>query len=177
MAELIIPATDLSEQISMAGTEASGTSNMKFAMNGALTIGTLDGANIEIRDEVGAENFYLFGLSSQEILDKINFGDNNKVFGKDNSIINHVVDSLVSGVFSTDLALFAPLHTMLTTYDNYCHLLDFESYRHAQQQAMSDYRDPVNWHKKALLNINRMGTFSSDRTIQGYARQVWGIDC
>lgn len=177
LAESIIPATDLSEQISTAGTEASGTSNMKFALNGALTIGTYDGANIEIRDAVGADNFYLFGAVAEEINEKRSKGDNNHFYYQNNPQIARTVDTLISGFFTADRELFSPLHHMLTTADNYCHLLDFESYSQMQQQAMVDFQSPRQWHRRALLNISRMGGFSSDRTIQGYAKDIWGINC
>lgn len=177
LAESIIPATDLSEQISTAGTEASGTSNMKFALNGALTIGTYDGANIEIRNAVGAGNFYLFGAVADEIKENLRYGDNNRFYQQNNPRITHIVDALISGVFTSDRELFVPLHQMLTTADNYCHLLDFDSYCQTQQQAMADFEHPRQWHQKALLNISRMGEFSSDRTIQGYAKDIWGIRC
>ncbi len=177
LAESIIPATDLSEQISTAGTEASGTSNMKFALNGALTIGTYDGANIEICEAVGKDNFYLFGATSEEINKSRREGENNLLYNHGNPRIAHIVDTLISGMFTADHDLFAPLHYMLTTADNYCHLLDFESYCQMQQQAMVDFENPRQWHRKALLNISRMGEFSSDRTIQGYAKDIWGINC
>lgn len=174
LAEKIIPATDLSEQISTAGTEASGTSNMKFAMNGALTIGTYDGANIEIREAVGADNFYLFGAVAEEIEESRRIGYHH-TFYHQNPAIARVVDTLVSGLFTADRELFAPLHQMLVGGDHYCHLLDFDSYCQAQQQAMIDFEQPEQWHRRALLNICRMGEFSSDRTIRGYARDIWGI--
>lgn len=177
LAESIIPATDLSEQISTAGTEASGTSNMKFALNGALTIGTYDGANIEIREAVGKDNFYLFGATAEEITKSRREGNNNLIYHHGNPQIAHIVDALISGIFTPDHDLFAPLHHMLTAADNYCHLLDFESYCQTQQQAMADFEHPRQWHRKALLNISRMGEFSSDRTIQGYAKDIWGINC
>lgn len=176
LAEHIIPATDLSEQISTAGTEASGTSNMKFAMNGALTIGTMDGANIEIRDAVGADNFYLFGANAAEIDIHRQAGDHNQIY-PDNLAIREAVDALVSGRFHPDTSLFQPIYRMLTTGDHYCHLLDFDSYRLAQHQALEDFCQPQQWHQRALLNIAGMGGFSSDRTIKGYASEIWGIPC
>ncbi len=127
LAEKIIPATDLSEQISTAGTEASGTSNMKFAMNGALTIGTYDGANIEIREAVGIDNFYLFGAVAEEIEESRRLGHHHNFYHQ-NPAMARVVDTLVSGLFTSDRELFAPLHHMLTEGDHYCHLLDFDSY-------------------------------------------------
>lgn len=176
LAERIIPATDLSEQISTAGTEASGTSNMKFALNGALTIGTLDGANIEIRDAVGADNFYLFGATAEEIDDIRRSGYHGGDHYRNNPRIARVVDSLTSGLFAADTELFAPLRHILTTGDYFCHLQDFESYRLAQQRAATDFDQPEQWHRRALLTIARMGGFSSDRTIRGYARDIWGMN-
>lgn len=177
LAESIIPATDLSEQISTAGTEASGTSNMKFALNGALTMGTYDGANIEILNAVGVENFYLFGATAEEINEMRSNGDNNRFYRQSDPRMMRIVDTLISGEFTADREIFAQLHHMLTTADHYCHLLDFDSYSQTQRQAMADFEYPRQWHRKALLNISRMGEFSSDRTIQGYARDIWGINC
>ncbi|WON75859.1 glycogen/starch/alpha-glucan phosphorylase [Serratia sp. UGAL515B_01] len=176
LAEHIIPATDLSEQISTAGTEASGTSNMKFSMNGALTIGTMDGANIEIRDAVGAENFYLFGATAAEISANRASGCHNRIYHS-NPIIRETVDALVSGRFNLDTSLFQPIYRMLVEGDHYCHLLDFDSYCLAQHQVLTDFSQPQQWHQKALLNIAGMGGFSSDRTIKGYASEIWGISC
>lgn len=175
LAEHIIPATDLSEQISTAGTEASGTSNMKFAMNGALTIGTLDGANIEIRDAVGAKNFYLFGANADEITAHRHAGSHNQIYQNNNPTINAAVDALISGRFNSDTSVFQPIYHMLTGADYYCHLLDFDSYRLTQHQAQADFSQQRQWHQRALLNIANMGSFSSDRTIKGYAAEIWGI--
>ncbi|MDQ9129288.1 glycogen/starch/alpha-glucan phosphorylase [Serratia fonticola] len=175
LAEHIIPATDLSEQISTAGTEASGTSNMKFAMNGALTIGTLDGANIEIRDAVGKENFYLFGANADEITAHRQVGSHNRIDHNRDPIVSAVLEALISGRFNADKAVFQPIYHMLTAADHYCHLLDFDSYRQAQHQAQTDFLQQQQWHQRALLNIANMGSFSSDRTIRGYATEIWGI--
>lgn len=175
LAEHIIPATDLSEQISTAGTEASGTSNMKFAMNGALTIGTLDGANIEIRDAVGKENFYLFGANADEITAHRQVGSYNRIDHNRDPIVSAVLEALISGRFNADKAVFLPIYHMLTAADHYCHLLDFDSYRLAQHQAQTDFLQQQQWHQRALLNIANMGSFSSDRTIRGYATEIWGI--
>lgn len=147
---------------------------MKFAMNGALTIGTYDGANIEIREAVGIDNFYLFGAVAEEIEESRRLGHHHNFYHQ-NPAMARVVDTLVSGLFTSDRELFAPLHHMLTEGDHYCHLLDFDSYCQAQQQAMIDFEQPEQWHRQALLNICRMGEFSSDRTIRGYARDIWGI--
>jgi starch phosphorylase len=175
LAEHIIPAADLSEQISTAGTEASGTSNMKLAMNGALTIGTLDGANIEIRDAVGHENFYVFGLSAEQIAVKRSQGRSSYDEYSSNVELRATVDSLISGIFHTDKNLFLPLYNMLVNHgDYYFHLADFTSYCQAQHQALIDYNNTYNWHSRALNTISGMGEFSSDRTIRGYSKDIWG---
>lgn len=175
LAEHIIPAADLSEQISTAGTEASGTSNMKLAMNGALTIGTLDGANIEIRDAVGHENFYVFGLSAEQIAEKRSQGRSSYDEYSSNVELRATVDSLISGIFHTDKNLFLPLYNMLVNHgDYYFHLADFTSYCQAQHQALTDYNNTYNWHSRALNTISGMGEFSSDRTIRGYSKDIWG---
>lgn len=174
LAEHIIPATDLSEQISTAGTEASGTSNMKFAMNGALTIGTLDGANIEIRDAVGADNFYLFGLTAQEVSEHHASAISPYDYYHANPLLKRVIDSLTSTLFSADKTLFAPIvDTLLTWGDRYLHLADFESYRLAQSAASRDFSAGHRWHQRTLLTIASMEGFSSDRTILGYGREIW----
>ncbi|MGL4486891.1 MAG: glycogen/starch/alpha-glucan phosphorylase [Yersinia sp. (in: enterobacteria)] len=175
LAEHIIPAADLSEQISTAGTEASGTSNMKLAMNGALTIGTLDGANIEIRDAVGHENFYVFGLSAEQIAEKRSQGRSSYDEYSSNVELRATVDALISGIFHTDKNLFLPLYNMLVNHgDYYFHLADFTSYCQAQHQALIDYNNTYNWHSRALNTISGMGEFSSDRTIRGYSKDIWG---
>ncbi|MFS2223899.1 glycogen/starch/alpha-glucan phosphorylase [Pantoea sp. B65] len=175
LAEHIIPATDVSEQISTAGTEASGTSNMKFALNGALTIGTLDGANIEILEAVGEDNFYLFGASAAEINASRHSGANNAIYQRHHHASKRVLESLVSGRFNRNRTLYQPIFYMLTAADHYCHLLDFDSYCAQQQRVTADFSRPAEWHRRALLNICNMGTFSSDRTISGYAREIWGL--
>ncbi|MDQ6800812.1 MAG: glycogen/starch/alpha-glucan phosphorylase [Acidobacteriota bacterium] len=169
LAEAIIPAAELSEQISTAGKEASGTGNMKLALNGALTIGTLDGANIEIRDEVGAENIFIFGLRADEVVQLLADGYHPRS--------NRVVDSIASGHFSRgDKDIFRPIVAkLLSSRDEYVHLADFDSYIETQQQVDIEYKDRATWNRKALLNIARMGKFSSDRTITEYAREIWKI--
>jgi starch phosphorylase len=169
LAEAIIPAAELSEQISTAGKEASGTGNMKLALNGALTIGTLDGANIEIRDEVGAENIFIFGLRAEEVVQLLAEGYHPRS--------NRVVDSIASGHFSRgDKDIFRPIVAkLLSSRDEYVHLVDFDSYIETQQQVDIEYKDRASWNRKALLNIARMGKFSSDRTITEYAREIWKI--
>jgi glycogen phosphorylase len=169
LAEAIIPAAELSEQISTAGKEASGTGNMKMALNGALTIGTLDGANIEIRDEVGAENIFIFGLKADEVVKLLAEGYSPQS--------NRVIDSIASGHFSRgDKDIFRPIVAkLLSSRDEYVHLADFRGYIDMQQQVDVDYRDRAAWNRKALVNIARMGKFSSDRTIVEYARDIWKI--
>ena len=169
LAEAIIPAAELSEQISTAGKEASGTGNMKLALNGALTIGTLDGANIEIRDEVGEENIFIFGLRAEEVADLLKSGYQPRS--------NRVVDSIASGHFSRgDKDIFRPIVAkLLSSRDEYVHLADLESYIATQERVDRDYRDRASWRRKSLTNIARMGKFSSDRTVSEYARDVWRI--
>jgi starch phosphorylase len=169
LAESIIPAAELSEQISTAGKEASGTGNMKLALNGALTIGTLDGANIEIRDEVGAENIFIFGLKADEVVNLLATGYHPRS--------NRVVDTIAAGHFSRgDKDIFRPIVSkLLSSRDEYVHLADLQSYIDVQQQVDIEYRDRAAWRRKALLNIARMGKFSSDRTVSEYAREIWKI--
>lgn len=177
LAQLIIPAADLSEQISTAGMEASGTSNMKFAMNGALTIGTLDGANIEIREEVGAENFFLFGHTVEEIRGMQRNGHRPSEIYQRSAAVRRVIDALRNN-------RFCPQSTgryewicdrLLADGESYFHLADFESYLKAHDAAAKLYEDHAQWTKKAILNTARIGKFSSDRTITEYAREIWNI--
>lgn len=178
LAEKIIPAADLSEQISTAGTEASGTGNMKFAMNGALTIGTLDGANIEIRDEVGEENIYIFGLTIGEIEEMRSTGSYNPwEYYNRLPEIRRVLDALRDDRFSPrEPYLFRWVgERILNEGDFYCHLADFPHYLAAQKQVGDDYRDQDRWTQKSILNVARIGKFSSDRAILEYARNIWGI--
>ncbi|MCP4182234.1 MAG: glycogen/starch/alpha-glucan phosphorylase [Hyphomicrobiales bacterium] len=174
MAELLIPAADLSEQISTAGKEASGTGNMKFALNGALTIGTLDGANVEIREHVGVENFYLFGLDTQGVFDR----RKEKEFAR-NAIaksqrLSRLLGQIVGGTFSKDEPhRYKSLVGNLYEHDYFLVTVDFDSYFEKQREADSDYQDIVKWTKMAILNTAGMGWFSSDRTIQGYAKDIW----
>ena len=177
LAELIIPAADLSEQISTAGMEASGTSNMKFALNGALTIGTLDGANIEMLQEVGAENMFIFGLQTREVQALWSSGYNGWELYYQNPRIRRVLDSLIDGTFSRgELELFDPIRRILLDEgDHYLHLADFDSYLAAQEKASRSFLDPAAWSRKAILNVARMGKFSSDRTIREYAKDIWNV--
>ncbi len=177
LAEAIIPAAELSEQISTAGKEASGTGNMKLALNGALTIGTLDGANIEIRDEVGEENIFIFGLRAEEVAMLMLDGYSPELYLGEHPWMRRVIDSVSSGHFSRgDKDLFRPLIAkVLGSRDEYVHLADLASYVDAQRRVDEAYRDRQSWQQKSLLNIARMGKFSSDRTISEYARDIWHI--
>jgi glycogen phosphorylase len=177
LAEAIMPAAELSEQISTAGMEASGTGNMKLALNGALTIGTLDGANIEIREEVGDENIFIFGLRADEVSALLARGYHPEEFLGANRTMRRVLDSLTSGHFSRgDKDLFRPLVANLVgARDIYVHLADLQSYIDAQSAVDAAYVDRASWLRKSLLNIARMGRFSSDRTIREYASDIWHI--
>jgi len=177
LAEAIIPAAELSEQISTAGKEASGTGNMKLALNGALTIGTLDGANIEIRDEVGEENIFIFGLRADEVASLMTDGYSPELYLGQHAWMRRIIDSIASGHFSRgDKDVFRPLIAkLLGARDEYVHLADLPSYVETQQRVDEAYRDRHAWQRKSLLNIARMGKFSSDRTISEYARDIWRI--
>ena len=174
LAERIFPASDLSEQISTAGKEASGTGNMKFALNGALTIGTLDGANVEIREEVGAENFFLFGLTAQEVTDKQKSGYRPRDFYERDPELRAVLDLIHAGFFEPDHSeLFRPLINSLLDHDPYMLLADFASYVECQAKVGETFKDQARWTRMAILNLARMGKFSSDRTIKQYAEEIW----
>ena len=174
--QLIYPAADLSEQISTAGKEASGTGNMKFSMNGALTIGTLDGANVEIREQVGAENFFLFGLNVEEVVALKARGYAPAAYYHHNPVLREVVDQISSGVFSRgDRELFKPLIDSLMTRDEYLVLADFESYLDCQDKVSKAWRDQEQWTRMSILNVAHMGKFSSDRSIHEYAKNIWSV--
>jgi len=173
-AQMIYPAADLSEQISTAGKEASGTGNMKFSMNGALTIGTLDGANIEIREEVGAENFFLFGLTTEEVLDLKANGYNPRQYYDTNPDLREVIDQIAGGVFSGgDKKLFKPFIDSLLSRDDYMVLADYPSYIARQDEVSKSFRDKKRWTEMSILNTARMGKFSSDRSIREYWEKIW----
>jgi len=170
----VYPAADLSEQISLAGKEASGTGNMKFAMNGALTIGTLDGANIEIREEVGPDNFFLFGLTTSEVEARKREGYNPRAFYDTNDNLREVLDSLLSGEFSHgDRNLFEPLVGSLLNQDDYMLLADYQSYIDCQDRVAEAYKDQEAWTRMSILNVARIGKFSSDRSIRDYCSDIW----
>ncbi len=170
----VYPAADLSEQISTAGKEASGTGNMKFSLNGALTIGTLDGANVEIREEVGEENFFLFGLKTEEVYDLKAKGYNPWDYYNSNGELKAVIDLISSGFFSHgDPNLFKPLVDNLLYDDPYLLLADYQSYIECQEKVSQAYKDQENWTRMSILNVARMGKFSSDRAIREYCEDIW----
>ncbi|MBQ8030909.1 MAG: glycogen/starch/alpha-glucan phosphorylase, partial [Butyrivibrio sp.] len=182
-AELIFAAADISEQISTASKEASGTGNMKMMLNGAVTLGTLDGANVEIVNEVGEENAFIFGLTSQEVMDfERNGGYNPMDIYNSDPNVKSVLDSLVDGTFSSDKELFRPLYNCLLNTvnsnkaDQYFILKDFEAYLEAHRKITDAYADKKRWAKMSLLNTASCGKFSSDRTIQEYVDEVWHLD-
>lgn len=177
VAEKMIPAADLSEQISTAGMEASGTGNMKFALNGALTIGTLDGANVEIREEVGDENIFIFGLKVEEIDALRESGNNNWEYYSANAELKQVIDQLRDGFFSPEEPnLFHPIvNALLEAGDYYMIMADFKDYCDTQAKVDALYAKPAEWYKMAIHNVARVGKFSSDRTIRDYADEIWGV--
>lgn len=175
-AQRVYPAADLSEQISTAGKEASGTGNMKFAMNGAMTIGTLDGANVEIREEVGAENFFLFGLTAEEVYAKRAQGYQPMDYYHSNPELKLAIDRISSGFFSHgDGDIFRPLVDLLLHQDPYFLFADFESYIACQDEVSLAYRDQERWTRMSILNAARMGKFSSDRSIHDYCNEIWNV--
>ena len=177
VAELIMPAADLSEQISTAGTEASGTGNMKFSLNGALTIGTEDGANIEIRDNVGAENIFIFGNTTPQVEAIRKAGYDPKAIYQKNPMLNETLNKLDGGFFSpTDKRRYHDIFNCLVNYgDHYLLLADYADYIATQAKVDTLYKTPDEWHRKAILNVAGMGSFSSDRTIRDYAINTWDM--
>jgi len=173
----VYPAADLSEQISTAGKEASGTGNMKFAMNGALTIGTLDGANVEIRDAVGHENFFLFGLTADQVQSKLAEEYHPLAIYESNPFLREVIDGLGSGQFSHgDRSLFRPLLDQLLDRDPYLLFADYQAYIDCQDRVSETYRNQEIWSRMAILNACRMGKFSSDRSVREYSQNIWRVD-
>jgi len=176
LGERIYPAADLSEQISLAGKEASGTGNMKFALNGALTIGTLDGANVEIHDLVGADNFFLFGLTTPEVFDRKAKGYIPWNYYQNNAELKQVLDLIASGFFSEgDQQLFKPIVDSLLHHDEYMLLADYQAYIDCQDKVDETYGDIKKWTRMSILNTARCGFFSSDRTMNQYCNQIWQV--
>ena len=177
LAEKIIPATELSEQISTAGYEASGTGNMKFALNGALTIGTLDGANVEILEEVGRENMFIFGMNADEVESAHEHGLRPRDYYERNGDLQEVVDMVRSSYFCPEEpGIFEGLIDELLNRDFYCVLADYEDYIAKQDEVARLYRDPEEWTRRSILNVARIGRFSSDRTIREYNERIWHVD-
>ena len=176
LAEKIIPASDLSEQISMAGLEASGTGNMKFALNGALTIGTMDGANVEIREEVGDENIFIFGLLADEVVNLKSNNYNPKTYYEKNRNLKKVVDMIASNYFNPkEHGIFDDTIRGLMNVDYYLLFADYQSYIDTQDKVSELYLDQIEWTKKSIYNVSRVGKFSSDRSIQEYAKKIWKV--
>ena len=176
LAEQIVPAAELSEQISLAGTEASGTGNMKFGLNGALTIGTLDGANVEMRQEVGDDNIFIFGLTAPEAAARRPHHDPWQVYRSDPELAR-VLDAIGGGAFSPgEPDLFRPIvDSLLGGGDHYLLLADYAAYVACQARVASTYRDEAAWTTKSILNVANMARFSSDRTIRQYADEIWHV--
>ncbi|HSQ54751.1 MAG TPA: glycogen/starch/alpha-glucan phosphorylase, partial [Gemmata sp.] len=175
-AQKIYPAAELSEQISTAGKEASGTGNMKFALNGALTIGTLDGANVEIRERVGAENFFLFGLTAEQVEARWKAGYTPATELAANAELRRVLAAIADGMFSPgDRSMFRALVDNLVLHDPFLVLADFAAYLECQDRVNASYADREAWTKKSILNVARMGWFSSDRSIREYCDEIWHV--
>ena len=173
---IIYPAADLSEQISTAGKEASGTGNMKLSMNGALTVGTLDGANVEIRQEVGAENFFLFGLTAEQVQQLKSSGYNPRHYYDSNPHLREVLDEIAAGIFSGgNRELFQPIIDSLLNHDEYMLMADYQAYIDCQEKVSETFRDTERWTRMSILNAARMGKFSSDRSIREYCEKIWGV--
>jgi len=176
LAEAIIPASDLSEQISTAGMEASGTGNMKLALNGALTIATLDGANIELRDHVGAENIYIFGMNAAEVELRRQDGYDMQEVIEGSQRLSQVLDAIESGLFSPDEpGRYRDLVRVLRHHDYFMVCADFESYCHSQTSIGVAWREPKEWWRMSILNTARTGWFSADRAIREYAKDTWNV--
>ena len=176
LSEIIFAAADVSEQISTASREASGTGNMKFMINGAPTIGTMDGANVEIVEEVGAENAFIFGLSADEVMKYEREGGYNPwdIYNS-NQNVRRVLTQLINGTYNDDTELFRDLYDALTKEDIYFILKDFDSYAEAQARVDAAYRDKDAWARMAMMNTACSGKFSSDRTIEQYVKDIWKL--
>jgi starch phosphorylase len=176
LAEMMIPAADLSEQISTAGMEASGTGNMKLALNGALTIGTLDGANVEIRQHVGAENIFIFGMTADEVAARTQQGLSGRAAVAASPSLEQALQAIASGVFSPeDPMRYHDLVEGLMTHDNFCVTTDFDGYCVAQDHVDDLWRRKADWWRTSILNIANLAWFSSDRTISEYAHEIWNV--
>ncbi|XP_064621871.1 glycogen phosphorylase, muscle form-like isoform X2 [Lineus longissimus] len=176
LAEKIIPAADLSEQISLAGTEASGTGNMKFMLNGSLTIGTLDGANVEMREEMGPDNIFIFGMQEEEV-NGVKANYNNQAYVDRNPELKLALEQIRDNFFSPECpGRFNDIYNSLMYHDRFCLLADFDDYIKCQDRVSATYKDPKLWTQMALMNIAASGKFSSDRTIAEYAREIWGVE-
>ncbi|WP_337873020.1 glycogen/starch/alpha-glucan phosphorylase [Ignavibacterium sp.] len=176
LAEKIIPASDLSEQISVAGLEASGTGNMKFAANGALTIGTMDGANIEILEEVGEENIFIFGLLADEVVELKSKGYNPRKYYESNPSLKRVIDMIASNYFNPkEPGIFNDMINGLMNVDYYCVFADYKSYIETQDRVANEFLNQEEWTKKSIYNVARIGKFSSDRAVSEYAKKIWNV--
>jgi starch phosphorylase len=176
LAEIMVPAADLSEQISTAGMEASGTGNMKFALNGALTIGTLDGANVEMRDHVGDDNIIIFGMTADEVARARADGHDPRAIIESSPELAQALSAISSGVFSPDdRGRFTGLIDGIYDHDWFMVAADFDAYAKAQRDVDALWNDRTTWTRKAIHNTARMGWFSSDRTIRQYATEIWGV--
>jgi starch phosphorylase len=174
--QIILPAADLSEQISLAGKEASGTGNMKLGLNGALTIGTLDGANVEIREEVGADNFFLFGMTQPEVEALKASGYRPYDYYQHDPDLRAAIDAIANGTFSRgDREIFRPIVENLLHHDEFMALADYRAYLECQEAVAKTYRDPELWSRMSILNVARMGKFSSDRAIREYCDEIWHV--
>jgi len=178
VAELVVAAGNVSEQISLAGKEASGTGNMKLALNGAVTVGTLDGANIEIRDRVGAGNFFLFGVTAEQAVAVMQGGYSPRAYYEGDAELKAAIDSVTSGTFSAgDREAFKPVISSILDWDEYLVLADYRSYIDCQDRAVGPaWADEDRWTRMSILNTARSGFFSSDRTVRGYCRDIWHIE-
>ena len=176
LAEIMMPAADLSEQISTAGMEASGTGNMKLALNGALTIGTLDGANVEMSERVGKDNIFIFGLKTEEVAERRNNGYDPQALIDASPELSQALEAISTGVFSPDNPTrYAELIDGLYQHDWFMVAADFDAYAAAQREVDDVWRDSPDWHARAIHNVARMGWFSSDRTIRQYAEEIWNV--
>jgi glycogen phosphorylase len=176
LAEIIVPATDLSEQISTAGMEASGTGNMKFGLNGALTIGTLDGANVEMLEHVGADNIFIFGLTAREVMERRNAGVDGHSIIESSPHLRDVLKALGQGVFSNgDTTLYQPIVNSIYNGDWFMVGSDFDAYSQTQSKVSDLWLNQHGWTYQAIQNTVHMGWFSSDRTIREYAKEIWNV--